>query len=321
MTFLSRLNFTFDTTKFGTAADPGGTLKTDLARVPAVLTTSTSTSYSLAVASNTANTTYYQNPVASLCSSLSARVTSIYNLVYNARYAQVSYDPDTGAQTTTLVYLYRSPSTLTDQYNACIQELTATDNNGSHNPLSYNTFISHTRRLSNLDYSNKANRPDYNGGLNACKTVQTLVYQNEKGLTTDAVIAGLGLGCFTSLFISSDLNTHLATLNSLYATANSLFATQPLATVPEGTTYTPSAAMNTCNTNVVNEFTALLSLLFSTRQNDENFYIAANSINTDVANVNQLVNSVTTNNFSNPAQVNLLENYIGTPALKNLTPT
>ena len=321
MTFLSRLNFTFDTTKFGTAVDPDGTLKTDLARVPAILTTSTSTSYSLAIASNTANATYYQNPVASLCSSLSARVTAVYNLVYNACWGQVTTDPETGGQTITLVYLYRSPSTLTDQYNACIQELTAADNNANHNPLSYNTFISHTNRLSNLDYSNKANRPDYNGGINACKTVQTVVYQTEKGLTTDAIIAGLGLGCFTSLFISSDLNTHLATLNSLYATANSLFAIQPIATMPEGGTYTPSAAMNTCNTNVVNEFTALLSLLFSTRQNDENFYIAANSINTDVGKVNQLVNSVTTNSFSNPAQVNLLENYIGTQALKNLTPT
>jgi hypothetical protein len=320
MTFLSRLNFTFDTAKFGTATDPDGKLKNKLAEKPAVLTTSTSTSYSLAVASNTANATYYKNPVASLCSSISAKVTSVYNLVYNACYAQVSYDPDTGAQTTTLVYLYRS-SALTDNYNACIQELTTADSNGNHNPLSYNTFISHTNRLSNLDYSNKANRPDYNGGLNACKTVQTVVYQTEKGLTTDAVIAGLGLGCFTSLFISSDLNTHLSTLNSLYATANSLFATQPIATMPDGSSYTPSAAMNTCNTNVVNEFISLLSLLQTTRTNDENFYIAANSINTDVGKVNQLVNSVTSNNFTDPAQVNLLENYIGTTSLKNLKPT
>lgn len=319
MTFLSRLNFTFDTTKFGTATDPDGKLKTNLARSPAVLTTSTSTSYSLAVASNTASTTYYKNPVASVCASLASRLTQVYNLVYNAYWNQTSYDPDTGARIDTAIYLYRSPSTLTDQYDACIQELTAADNNGSHNPLSYNTFISHTNRLSNLDYSNKATRPDYNGGLSACKTAQTVVYQTEKGLTSDAVIAGLGLGCFTSLFISSDLNTHLSTLNSLFTTANSLFGIVPLATTSG--TYTPTSAMNTCNTNVVNEFTALLVTLTTARINDENFYVAANSINTDVSKVNQLVNSVTSNSFSNPAQTNLLENYIGTPALKNLTPT
>jgi hypothetical protein len=318
MTFLSRLNFTFDTTKFGTATDPDGKLKTNLAQSPAVLTTSTSTSYSLAVASNTAKATYYQNPVASLCSSLSTEVTQIYNLVYNAYWNQVSTDPDTGAQTNTAIYPYRGAS-LTDNYNACIQELTGADNNGSHNPLSYNTFISHTNRLSNLDYSNKGNRPDYNGGLSACKTVQTLVYQTEKGSTTDAVIAGLGLGCFTSLFISSNLNAHLSTLNTLLTTAASLFGTLPLATT-DGT-YTPTGAMDSCNTGVINEFIALLSTLQTARTNDENFYVAANSINTDVSTVNQLVNSVTTNSFSNPAQTNLLEHYIGTPALKNLTPT
>jgi hypothetical protein len=319
MTFLSRLNFTFDTTKFGTAADPDGKLKTNLAKATQVLTTSTSTSYSIAVASNTAKTTYYQNPVASLCASLASRVTQVYNLVYNAYWNQTSTDPDTGEQISTPIYLYRSPSTLTNQYNACIQELTATDSNGNHNPLSYNTYISHTNRLSNLDYSNKANRPDLNSGIPACKTVQTVVYQTEKSLVTDAVIAGLGLGCFTSLFISSDLNTHLSTLNSLFNTANSLFGLVPLS-VTDGT-YTPTTAMNTCNTNVINEFTALLSTLQTARINDENFYVAANSINTDVGKVNQLVNSVTSNNFSNPATKTLIENYIGTPALKNLTPS
>ena len=319
MTFLSRLNFTFDTTKFGTATDPEGKLKTNLEKANQVLTTGTSTSYSLAIASNTANVTYYQNPMASICSSLSTRVTQVYNLVYNARWDQVSYDGETGAQIITPVYLYRSPSTLADQYNGVIRELTGSDNNANHNPLNYNTYISHTNRLSNLDYTNKAERPDFNSGIPACKNVQTIVYQTEKELTSDAVIAGLGLGCFTSLFISSDLNAHLTTLNSLFNTANSLFGLQPVATI-EGT-YTPTTAMNNCNNDVIYEFTALLVLLFGTRYQDETFYVAANSISTDVNKVNQLVNSVTSNNFTNPATRTLIENYVGTTALKNLKPS
>jgi hypothetical protein len=319
MTFLSRLNFTFDPTKFGTATDPDGKLKTNLEKATPVLTTGTSTSYSLAIASNTANVTYYQNPMAALCSSLSTRVTQVYNLVYNARWDQISYDPDTGAQISTPNYLYRSPSTLTDQHAAVITELTGSDNNANHNPLSYNTYIAHTNRLSNLDYTNKANRPDFNSGIPACKNVQTVVYQTEKALTTDAVIAGLGLGCFTSLFITSDLNTHLTTLNSLFNTANSLFGLQPLA-VTEGS-YSATTPMNNCNNDVVTEFTALLGLLQQTRTRDEDFYVAANSISIDVGKVNQLVNSVTSNNFTNPATRTLIENYVGTPALKNLKPS
>jgi hypothetical protein len=319
MTFLSRLNFTFDPTKFGTATDPEGKLKTNLEKANQVLTTGTSTSYSLAIASNTANVTYYQNPMASICSSLSTRVTQVYNLVYNARWDQVSYDGETGAQIITPVYIYRSPSTLTDQQAGVIRELTGSDNNGNHNPLNYNTYISHTNRLSNLDYTNKAERPDFNSGIPACKNVQTIVYQTEKELTSDAVIAGLGLGCFTSLFISSDLNAHLTTLNSLFNTANSLFGLQPLATT-EGT-YTPTTPMNNCNSDVVTAFTALLVTLISARINDENFYVAANSISTDVNKVNQLVNSVTSNNFTNPATRTLIENYVGTTALKNLKPS
>lgn len=319
MTFLSRLNFTFDTTKFGTATDPDGKLKTNLAKATRVLTTSTSTSYSLAIASNTANVTYYQNPVASICSSLSTKITQVYNLIYNARWDQVSYDGDTGAQILTPIYLYRGATVLIAQYGAVIRELTESDNNASHNPLSYNTYISHTNRLSNLDYTNKAERPDFNSGIPACKSAQTIVYQTEKNLTSDEVIAGLGLGCFTSLFILSDLNAHLTTLNSLFTTANSLFGLQPLATTAGS--YSATTAMNNCATAVENEFTALLVLLQQRRTQDETFYVAANSISTDVGKVNQLVNSVTSNNFTNPATKTLIDNYIGKPALKNLTPS
>ena len=319
MTFLSRLNFTFDTTKFGTATDPDGKLKTNLAQIPSVLTTSTSTSYSLAVSSNTATATYYQNPLATLCTSLSTRITQVYDLVYNARWDQISYDPDTGAQISTPNYLYRDRTVLIAQYGAVIRELTETDNNGSHNPLSYNTFISHTNRLSNLDYSNKSTRPDFNSGISAGKTVQKIVYQTEKKLTTDDVIAGLGLGCFTSLFISSDLNAHLSTLNSLFNTANTLFGIEPLA-VTEGS-YSATTAMNNCATAVEDEFTALLVLLQQRRTQDESFYVAANSIATDVNKVNQLVNSVTKSDFSNPSVKTLVDNYVGKTALKNLTPS
>lgn len=311
MTFLSRLNFNFDTTKFGDAVDPAGDLQKKLSTGPAILSTATGATYTVAVASNTAKSTYFQNPVGGLCGTLATRLTTIYNLLYSAHTTVQVTDPDTGAVSNVDTYFYRNGS-LTDPYNLLIQELTTVDSNGSHNPLSFNTFISHTNRLSNLDYTNKSTRPDFNGGLRACETVQKLVHQNEKGLTSKATIEGLGLGCFTSLFIAVDITNHYTTLGNIQSTANTLFATEPVAS--------QTIAMDNCYNSFLTEMSAILTLIQGRRQADENFYVAACAILQDVNSVNQLVNSVSTASFASPQQSFLINNYLGTASYDQLKP-
>jgi hypothetical protein len=311
MTFLSQLNYNFDTTKFGTAVDPNGTLTENLNKAHPILSTATASTYSIAVANNTANSTYFQNPVAAVCGSLASTIATIYNLIYNA-YTEVSVDNGDDTYSTTDTYLYRT-SQLTSDYNLIIQELTATDNNTHHTPLSYNTFISHTNRLSNLDQSNSAHRPDFTSGLSACQTVQKIVHQTESNLTDSTTIAGLGLGCFTSLFIGTDLTNHLTTLNNIYNTAHTLFATEPVSS--------QTTAMDNCYNSFIAEMGALITLVQTQRQADENFYYNANAIATSVSSVNTLVAIASTSTTSNPQQSNLIKTLIGTNNYNNLRPS
>jgi hypothetical protein len=300
MTILNRLNFNFDTTKFGTATDPDGTLSSTLASAYPIISTATTATYSAVVSSNTANSTYYQNPVADICGQLVTVLNSAHSLFYNA---YINVDDGEGGYTP--VYQFQT-SNLSMYYNQLIQELSTADSNTNHNPLSFNTFISHTNRLSNLDKSNKANRPDFSSGLGVCQTVQKIVYQNEKSLTTTATIAGLGLGCFTSLFINSDLTTHYNGLVAINSTATSLLSTEPLTSV--------TTAMTDNYNAFIQEMSSLLSLVTYSRINDESFYTAATSIVSDVGKVNSLVNYVSNPSLKNPAQKYLIDNFVGTTA-------
>ena len=309
MTFLSQLNYSFDTTKFGSAVDPNGKLNTTLSKAYPILSTATASTYSIAVTNNTAKSTYFQNPVAAVCGSLASTIATIYNLIYNA-HTEVNVDNGDGTYTTTDTFFYQN-SALTNPYNLAIQELTATDNNTHHNPLSYNTFISHTNRLSNLDYSNSSTRPDFTAGLGACQAVQTIVYQHEKNLTDNATIAGLGLGCFTSLFIGTDLTNHLTTLNNIYNTAHTLFATEPVSS--------QTGPMDACYNSFIAELNSINSLVQTRRQADEQFYFNANSIINNVSSVNTLVNLASS--YVTPQQSNLINNVIGTNNYNNLKPS
>lgn len=309
MTFLSRLNYNFDPAKFGTATDPDGTLEKKLSTSYPILSTATTAIYPTAVASNTANSTYYQNPVAGICGTLLARVTSIYNLLYSAHTSVTTTDPDTGEVTVVDTYFYRTAD-IDNYRNALIQQLGTVDSNAGHNPLSFNSFISHTNRLSNLDRSNKSTRPDYSSGLTACQTAQKVVYQTENNLTDFTIIKSLGLGCFTSLFVASDLTAYNTSLDSLYTTANSLFATEPVAS--------QTTPMDDCYSSFISQMSTILNFVNTRRTADENFYVSACSILRDVTAVNNLVNEVSSGAFKDPSKYYLINNYIGTTAFDAL---
>ena len=311
MTFLSRLNYSFDTTKFGDAVDPDGTLSSKLNKAYPILTTATNATYTRAVASNTADSSYYQNPVAGVSGSLIVTIDSIYNLIYNAHTSVEVTDPDTGDVSTVDTYIFRTAD-LTNYHNALVQELSASDSNAGHNPLSFNSFISHTNRLSNRDRSNKATRPDYNSGITICQQVQTVVYQTENSLTDTTTIQGIGLGCFTSLFIGPDLTVYLNDLTTLLSTANSLFGA--------GVVANETPAMDTCYNSFISKMASVLNLVQTRRTADENFYANACAVMRDVTAINRLTNSVSTGTNSNPQSRFLVDNYIGTGNFDALRP-
>jgi len=292
----SRLGLNFDTTKFGSGIDPYGDLQTRLQKQTKLIRDNTSTIYTAIANSSVTPSTYFQNPVASILSTINTTINNAYTLVWN-------YAVDLGEAG--LDYILRPVvPTLPTTYNSLVQELTTDDTNLNGSPKAFNTFISHTNRLSNLSNSNKENRPSFSSAQSILQTIQSLIYQLET--TSTNTVGSLGLGAFTSLFINSDLSTYNSNINSNYTNLQSLLSTNPTSTNP-----TINSGLSSLTTNMEN----LLTLLVTRREHDENFYLNAISIGEDF-------NVISTNkNYSTTSSMlasYLVENLIGTNTLKNL---
>jgi hypothetical protein len=176
------------------------------------------------------------------------------------------------------------------------------DTNGT--PKAYNTFISHTERLSNLKQSNKSNRPSFSSAQSISHKIQTLVYQTET--TSISTVGALGLGAFTSLFIVPDLTAYKNAIDTDLATISALLAPAP-------TTATPAivSAVSAATANLVN----LLAMLNTRRIHDENFYQNALSIGQDL---NKISSNKSIADTASVESSYLVDNLIGTTALKNL---
>jgi hypothetical protein len=298
--FQSRLGLNFDVAKFGSAIDPFGDLDQRLAKQSNLIRGNTATVYTAIATSNVATSTYFQNPVASAIGPLLSTLASVYSTIWNYN---VPIDDGEGGFIPNYI-LRPLVSGLPATYTSLLEQLTTDDSNPNGTPKDFNTFISHTDRLSNLKQSNKSNRPSFNAAQSILQTVQSLVYQTETTSTT--TVGALGLGAFTSLFIISDLTNYRTALNNILTTINALL-------LPNPTSVTPpiSNAISSANTNFVN----LLSLLNTRRVHDENFYQNAVSIGQDL---NKISANKSVASTSSAVSSYLVDNLIGTTALKNL---
>lgn len=287
----SRLGFNFDLTKLSGAIDPNGDLSTKLSAQGNLITQNTATKYAALAAGNINTGNYYSNPVAGTCSLLYARITSIYNNVYNYSDQEESYP---------LRSLITPYSTLVTDLQRELQE---DDNNGT-TPKAYNTFISHTDRLSNVKTSNATNRPSFITASSNVTSIQALVYQLET--TSTQTIGALAFGSFTSLFISTDLTNYYNTLNTALNSINSYIATNPV---------TPNQTIINLVSSAGTEMTNLYSLLVTRRTHDENFFVNATAINQDL---NKITNNTLIASTSTDVTGYLIKNIVGTNTLKNL---
>lgn len=296
----SRLAFNFDTNKFGSAIDPYGDLNQKLSQQSTLIKDNTATIYTAFSTSNVSTSTYFKNPLTTVIGSLTSVLGSVYNTVWN-----YSILVDDGGGGYINDYILRPVASGMDTtYSSLGTELTTNDSNTNGTPKAFNTFISHTNRLSNLQQSNKENRPSFSSAQTILKNVQTLIYQTET--TATSTVGALGLGAYTSLFIESDLNSTVNSLNSNLATLTGLLASNPTSVTPSIT-----AAVTAANTN----FTNLLSLLQTRRTHDENFYVNAVSISQDY---NKIISNKSAASTSSVVTSYLIDNLIGTNALKNL---
>lgn len=255
-----RLGMTFTNAVFAQAIDPTGNLSTSLDQSPKFFTTVTQ--YQALVSSNTSTNTYYKNPLVPFINSLTNITTQIYNIVATA-------DDGSGNN-----YLLPLVPTLPTDYNSLMVELTEDDDNTNGTPKAYNTFISHTDRLSRLKNSNKKTRPDFNNAAPVARQVQTLIYQFET--TSTEVVGPIGLGYTTSLFIAGQLNAYRRQLQTSLDLINSSIG------YPASPTLT--SAVNTASTAITN----LGTYIVHCRTQDEDFYQNATQIVKDASNIARL---------------------------------
>ena len=256
---IGRLNMTFTNALFAQAIDPNNNLSTSLNQAPKFF--NTVTQYQALVTSNTSTNTYYKNPLAPFISSLTNITTQIYSIIVNANDGEGNY------------LLYLVPN-LTSDYSALMVELTEDDDNTNGTPKAYNTFISHTDRLSRLKNSNKKTRPDFNNAASVARQVQTLIYQFET--TSTNVVGPIGLGYTTSLFVVPQLKAYIRQLQTSLDLINSSIGAPASPTL--------ISAVTTASTAITN----LGTYLVHCRTKDEDFYQNATQIIKDASNIAQL---------------------------------
>jgi hypothetical protein len=299
-TLQTRLGLDFDITKFGTAIDPFGDLEDRLSKQSNIIRDNTATVYTAIADSVVSTSTYFQNPVAGVVSSLTNVINSLYTTIWNYN---VPIDDGEGGSIPN--YILRPTAVGMDtSYASLTQELTVDDSNANGTPKAFETFISHTDRLSNLKQSNKSSRPSFSSAQTLMQSVQTLIYQTET--TSTSTVGALGLGVFTSLFIVPDLTSYWSTLTNNLSVVTGLLVSNPISVTPAIT-----AAVN----SATNNFTNLLSLLTTRRTHDANFYQNAISISQDLNKISANKNTAST---SSAVSNYLVDNLIGTTALKNL---
>jgi hypothetical protein len=149
-TLFDSLQLNFDTTKFGNALDPRGTLRDEIIMSPAPVT---KWQYDAITANNVARTTYLKNPLANVVNT----IISIANTIYMS--------------TNTYFYLPNANSSVYSLESAA------------------NTFFRHTQRLSGLEVSTNSALPDFFSATSYGRSVFPILSKFE-GVSNNSPILG-----------------------------------------------------------------------------------------------------------------------------------
>lgn len=271
-TIYSRLGLDFDRTKFGGAlylsSAASNTLNT-------FTTSLTSQQISDIANGSISSTNYYQNPVSTVCSYLTANTTLIRNFCVN------------------------DPANTFPLATAAAKNLANTANNLLIQVLD---FKSHTDNMSGLHVQtsnndtivDSANIPHYEAAITQGTDLVTLLYTTENVQNTEAM-----LGCFTSIFINEELVANNSLVKNSYITITNSY---------NGSN---SNLTTTQINSLISNLESVNTYMYTRRTSDWNFFKKQKEILNDYYHVARFSSIGNTQNY-------LIQNYIGTDALKNL---
>jgi hypothetical protein len=270
-TISARLSFSFDTTKFGGAHYLSPEAKNSLNVFPSdVVQWQTQEIANGAISPSN----YFKNPVQGVCSSITSNTNSIITFCTND---VANTFPDTSLQARNLANTANS---------LLIQVL---------------DFKSHTDNMSRLGSTtisteflvDSPNIPNYQMAMAQGVELTRLLYSTESVQNTDAI-----LGCFTSIFVNSELSANSQNIGNAYISLTNSY---------NGLT---SNITNSALVSIISTLEQANSLMLTRRTSDWNFYKKQRQVLNDYRFVTQFNNSGNTDNY-------LIQNYIGTDFLKN----
>lgn len=270
-TIFERLSFSFDTSKFGSGFYVSQNAANSLNTFPSDIK---SWQKKEIANGNISISNYFQNPVNSISMSISSNTALIRNFCLN----------DT---------LVTFPSNFAEAKN-----LANTANNLLIQVLD---FKSHTDNMSRLTVSTSntesvadtANIPNYDIAMAQGQELVRLLYQTESVQNTTAI-----LGCFTSLFINTELTSNNSIIANDYITLINSY---------NGTT---SNISNSSLVTIRNHLETANTLMYNQRLSDWNFFKKQKQVLDDYYFVSRFNSIGNTENY-------LIQNYIGTTFLKN----
>ena len=270
-TIFGRLNFNFDTNKFGSGFYISQNAANSLNTFPSDIT---SWQKKEIANGNISISNYFQNPVSSISTSISSNTTLIRNFCLN----------DT---------LVTFPSNFAEAKN-----LANTANNLLIQVLDFKSHTDNMSRLTVVTSNTEAvvdtaNIPNYDSAMSQGQELVTLLYQTESVKNTSAI-----LGCFTSLFINTELTANNSVVENGYITLTNSY---------NGTT---SNISNSALITIRNNLETANTLMYNQRMSDWNFFKKQRQILDDYNFVSKFNTVGNTENF-------LIQNYIGTTFLKN----
>lgn len=270
-TIFGRLNFSYDTSKFGSGFYVSQNASNTLNTFPSDV----QNWQKQEIANGTISiSNYFKNPVATISNGISANTTLIKNFCLN----------------NTLVTF---PSNFAEAQNLA--------NTANNLLIQILDFKSHTDNMSRLTVATSnteavvdtANIPNYDSAMSQGQELVTLLYQTESVKNTSAI-----LGCFTSLFINTELTANNSVVENGYITLTNSY---------NGTT---SNISNSALITIRNNLETANTLMYNQRMSDWNFFKKQRQILDDYNFVSKFNTVGNTENF-------LIQNYIGTTFLKN----
>jgi len=272
-----RLNFNFDTAKFGDAINLSDGTKEFLNTQPIVLTDWQISD--LANSNVASSTNYYKNPVINVSNSLRANVYNLYNV-----FTTIEVFDDNGANSQSL-NIMSTAANLIIQIDGFKSH---TDNISGVTPA-YDNIIENSQVV--IEY------PDYEKIISLGRDLVMLLNATDNRQDATSV-----LGSMTSLFIESDIsNTNLLIVSSRNSTNNTLRIV--------GESVYSNMSYSLANT-IYSTVLSANTLIASRREHDWNFYRQGLSLMKDYASVTKLEDVGATQEY-------LIKNYIGTDSYKN----